>query len=89
MRLSRVKGLIRRMALNYLRKGYVERQLSLRRGKCNQCGKCCELAFRCPFLTKARRCFIYNIWRPNHCKNFPIDQRDLKEIAGECGYYFA
>jgi len=89
MRLSRVNGLTRRLALNYFRKSYVEKQLSRRRGECKQCGKCCELAFSCPFLTKSRRCVIYNICRPRHCKTFPIDQKDIEEIDGECGYYFA
>ena len=88
MRLSRFKGLTRRIILNYFRKGYVEKQLSRRRGKCNQCGKCCELAFRCPFLIESRKCLIYNLWRPMHCKSFPLDQNDLKEVGGECGYYF-
>ena len=88
MRLSRLKGVIRRMFLCNFRKSYVKRQLSYRSGQCNQCGKCCELAFRCPFLTKSRACLIYERGRPEQCKIFPIDQRDLNEIDGVCGYYF-
>jgi len=89
MRLLRFKGVIRRIILNYFRKSYVEKQLSRRRGKCDQCGKCCELAFRCPFLTASRKCLIYDIWRPTHCRSFPLDQKDLEEVGGECGYFFA
>jgi len=88
IRLSRVKGLVRRAVLNIFKKSYVEKQLRRRKGECKQCGKCCTLAFKCPFLTKSGKCFIYNICRPRQCKTFPLDKRDLEEIDGECGYYF-
>lgn len=88
MRLSRVKGIIRRIVINYFRKGYVEEQMSRRRGECNQCGKCCELTLRCPFLTPSRKCLIYTVCRPRHCKTFPLNREDLEEIEGECGYFF-
>ncbi len=88
MRLSRAKGVVRRITLNKFNKKYTEKQLDCREGMCIQCGKCCELSYRCPFLTKSRMCLIYNLWRPTHCKTFPLDQRDIEEIDGECGYGF-
>lgn len=89
MRLLHVKGLIRRIMVNYFKgKNFVEKRLSRRRDDCKQCGKCCELAFRCLFLTPSRRCFIYNMCRPGHCRTFPLGQKDLDEIGGECGYFF-
>lgn len=88
MRISGFRGQIRRLYLNYFRKGYVERQLEIRKGYCKQCGKCCELSFKCFFLTKTRKCIIYHKGRPKHCKTFPLDERDLRDIKGECGYYF-
>ncbi|MBW1853815.1 MAG: YkgJ family cysteine cluster protein [Deltaproteobacteria bacterium] len=88
MRLARAKGVVRRITLNKFKKKYTEKQLDCREGTCIQCGKCCELAFKCPFLNKSRMCRIYNVWRPTHCRTFPLDKRDIKEIDGECGYLF-
>jgi Fe-S-cluster containining protein len=53
-----------------------------------QCGKCCSLVFRCPFLNRENQCTIYHKGRPRHCKTFPLDNKDLQDIGGECGYYF-
>jgi len=84
-------GRTRRFYLVHFRKAYVRRQLSVREGACHQCGQCCDLLFTCPMLTSRGRCLIYNTWRPQVCKVFPIDQRDIDEIrlcGGECGYRF-
>ena len=88
MRLSRLKGVFRRIIISNFSKSYLEEQLSRRRGECRQCGKCCELSFKCLCLTSSRKCATYFLWRPQHCKTFPIDQRDLDEVNGNCGYYF-
>jgi len=82
---------IRRFYLVHFRKEYVRKQLSLRQGQCQQCGRCCSLVYRCPLLTKDGLCITYGKWRPAVCKVFPIDQRDIDEIAtlgGKCGYSF-
>jgi len=84
-------GKLRRFWLVHFRMGYVQRQLSVRQGGCHQCGTCCNLLFTCPMLTKQGRCFVYGFCRPQACKVFPIDQRDIDEVklcGGQCGYHF-
>jgi hypothetical protein len=84
-------GKLRRFWLVHFRKGYVLRQLSARQSACRQCGSCCNLLFTCPMLTKQGRCFVYGPCRPQACKVFPIDQRDIDEVnlcGGHCGYHF-
>lgn len=82
---------LRRFWLIHFRNEYVQRRLLTRRGACHQCGTCCNLLFTCPMLTKQEKCFIYNYCRPQACKTFPIDQRDIDEVelcGGHCGYLF-
>ena len=84
-------GKIRRLYLIHCRKGYVNRQLALRRGECHQCGRCCSFLYVCPMLTKVRLCRIYRKYRLEVCKMFPIHQRDIEEVVlngGRCGYRF-
>lgn len=84
-------GKFRRFGLVHFRKEYVQGQLLVREGDCRQCGTCCNLLFTCPMLTKKRRCFVYGTCRPQACKVFPIDQRDIDEVnfcSGYCGYRF-
>ncbi|MGB5986583.1 MAG: hypothetical protein WBG37_14855 [Desulfobacterales bacterium] len=84
-------GKVRRFWLVHFQKAYVQGQLLARKGDCRQCGSCCNLLFTCPMLTKSRLCFIYGICRPQACKVFPIDRRDIDEITlcgGHCGYRF-
>jgi hypothetical protein len=84
-------GKLRRLYLIHCRRGYVKEQLALRKGKCHQCGRCCFFLFPCPMLTQQRLCRIYGKCRSKVCKVFPIDQRDIAEVAlcgGTCGYRF-
>jgi len=84
-------GKVRRLWLVHFRKEYVQRQLLLRHGHCHQCGACCNLLFTCPMLTKTGKCAVYGFCRPQACKVFPIDQRDIDEVSlcgGHCGYHF-
>ncbi len=84
-------GKLRRLGLVHFRREYVQRQLSARTGDCRQCGTCCNLLYTCPMLTKQGRCFVYGSCRPQACKVFPIDQRDIDEVnlcGGHCGYCF-
>ncbi|MBU4317181.1 MAG: hypothetical protein KKF30_07905 [Proteobacteria bacterium] len=81
----------RRFLLVHFRKNYVQDQLLVRGGDCRQCGVCCNLLLTCPTLTKQGRCLVYNTCRPQACKVFPIDQRDIDEVTlngGHCGYRF-
>ncbi len=85
-------GKVRRFYLVHFLKRYVQKQLYVRQGDCRQCGVCCNLLFTCPALTKQGRCLIYGLCRPQACKVFPIDQRDIDEVShcsGRCGYNFA
>ena len=84
-------GKLRRFYLAYFRKAYVKKQLALRKGECHQCARCCSFVFLCPMLTQQQLCRIYNTCRLKMCKSFPIDQRDIDEVAlsgGTCGYRF-
>lgn len=86
---SKWQSLVRRFWLNKFRRKHVTNQLLKRKGDCHQCGRCCSLIFRCPFLTREGRCFIYHNGRPQQCRTFPIDKRDIAEVNGTCGYYFS
>ncbi|MFB3886846.1 MAG: hypothetical protein ACE144_16600 [Thermodesulfobacteriota bacterium] len=84
-------GKFRRFYLVYFRKGYVKRQLALREGECRQCAQCCTFVFACPMLKGQQHCRIYDKFRLKMCQSFPIDQRDIDEVAlsgGTCGYRF-
>jgi len=85
------QGKIRRFVNTNFRKQETVANLALRRGECNRCGACCELVFKCPFLKKTpdgtSLCGIYEN-RPNSCRLFPIEQRDIREVKGTCSYYF-
>jgi hypothetical protein len=91
LRARQAQGKIRRFVNTNFRKQEMVESLSLRRGECNQCGACCELVFKCPFLKKladgSTLCGIYEN-RPNSCRLFPIEPRDIKEVRGTCSYYF-
>jgi hypothetical protein len=90
-RTRQVQGKLRRFVSANFRKQDVVAALALRRGECNRCGACCEILFKCPFLKKhddgTTMCGIYED-RPNQCRLFPIEQRDLEEVRGVCSFYF-
>lgn len=90
-RARQAQGKLRRFVSANFRKHEVIASLSLRRGECNRCGACCEILFKCPFLKKhsdgATTCGIYED-RPNQCRLFPIEKRDLEEVRGTCSFYF-
>jgi hypothetical protein len=67
-----------------------ERKIRLREGQCLQCGRCCELVFKCPMLhteSVPLKCRIYP-YRSKLCKQFPIHEEDLKDVDFLCGYKF-
>lgn len=85
------KGTMRRFFMVRFRKKYVEEQLEKRRGQCLQCGRCCEMSFKCLLLKKNNDgifCRIYMRGRPLSCTLFPINERDLADVGNNCGYYF-
>jgi hypothetical protein len=90
-RARQAHGKLRRFVSANFRKDEVIAALSLRRGDCNRCGACCEILFKCPFLKKhddgTTTCGIYED-RPNQCRLFPIEKRDLEEVRGSCSFYF-
>ena len=90
-RARQAQGKLRRFVQIRFRKEEVVAALSLRRGDCNRCGACCEILFKCPFLKKhedsTTTCGIYED-RPNQCRLFPIEKRDLEEVRGTCSFYF-
>ena len=84
-------GKIRRFFILRFKKTYFEDQMEQRQGECNQCGNCCEILFRCPFLVKVEDgsslCSIYEN-RPKQCAAFPIDDKCLSEVDFDCTYTF-
>jgi hypothetical protein len=89
-KLTQARGKLRRFYIVAFRKPYLARQTVLRQGECNQCGNCCEILFKCPFLVKTEEaswCSIYDN-RPGQCAAFPIDQRCLAEVDFDCTYSF-
>lgn len=90
-RAQQARGKIRRLVDGHFHKDKVQADLELRRGECNRCGACCEILFRCPFLKKhvdgSSACGIYQ-FRPNSCRLFPINQKDIDDVKGNCSYYF-
>ena len=90
-RARQAQGKLRRFMSANFRKQEVVESLSLRRGECNRCGACCEILFKCPFLKKhmdgTTTCGIYED-RPNQCRLFPIEKRDLEEVRGTCSFVF-
>jgi hypothetical protein len=90
-RARQAQGKLRRFVSANFRKDEVIASLALRQGDCNRCGACCEILFKCPFLKKHRdgttTCGIYED-RPNQCRLFPIEKRDLEEVRGSCSFYF-
>jgi hypothetical protein len=90
-RARQAQGKLRRFVSANFRKQETIAALSLRRGECNRCGACCEILFKCPFLKKhtdgSTTCGIYED-RPNQCRLFPIERRDLEEVRGTCSFYF-
>lgn len=90
-RARQAQGKLRRFVQINFQKDEVIESLNLRRGDCNRCGACCEILFKCPFLKKhadsSTSCGIYED-RPNQCRLFPIEKRDLEEVRGTCSYYF-
>jgi Putative zinc- or iron-chelating domain len=91
LRARQAQGKLRRFLNTNFRKQEMVAALALRRGECNRCGACCELLFKCPFLKKnsdgTTLCGIYEN-RPNSCRLFPIESRDIREVKGTCSYYF-
>lgn len=66
-----------------------------RKGDCGRCAACCKLLFKCPFLDESgpiASCSIHDR-RPDNCKFFPIDPRDLADRdfvdpENPCGFFF-
>jgi hypothetical protein len=85
-----LEGKVRRQALIAADPSYVAKMVALRAGECNRCGACCRMLFDCPFYVAGTGCSAYDR-RSEVCRVFPIDQRDLDDVAaygGECSYSF-
>lgn len=60
-----------------------------RRGHCSNCGQCCYLPFKCPFLKitgSKSHCSIYKI-RPLNCRKYPRTEKECL-TKDTCGYCF-
>ncbi|MBS3732343.1 MAG: YkgJ family cysteine cluster protein [Desulfobacterales bacterium] len=86
-------GKLRRLCLTTLAGRRARQRTSRRTGECKQCGTCCKFVFRCPLLDENGLCKIYHSrLRPEVCRRFPIDRRDVEEVrlssGRTCGYGF-
>jgi Fe-S-cluster containining protein len=80
---------LRRRYLYYFRRGYVDVQLSRRKGACSVKGHCCRKTLPwCEYLID-EKCSIYDK-QPLFCRIFPIDEKDkeLSQVKETCGYHF-
>jgi hypothetical protein len=88
-------GKLRRFIISHAFPGYMKRSHARRLGECGRCGVCCKLLFKCnrlSFDNGEPRCDIHHR-RSNNCRNFPIDERDLRDRdiinpRVPCGYSF-
>ncbi|OGX21806.1 MAG: hypothetical protein A2Y00_00920 [Omnitrophica WOR_2 bacterium GWF2_43_52] len=80
---------LRRRVIFYFCKGYFNRQLTRRRGACNQEGACCKQTIPCCPHLRGNACSIYSA-QPLFCKIFPVDLKDLElsDVKGVCAYSF-
>ncbi len=86
-----VKGKVKRFFYSNFKRATVEKLLKERKGECLQCGSCCEILFKCPYLWTSdgkKRCLIYHLGRPKQCKAFPLFPEDIKSVNLRCGYFF-
>ena len=96
VRLKLFWGIPRRLFLHVFRSGYVRARLSARRGECQRCGACCQMAWRCSFFHQPDgkpACKFYSRYRYPNCVNFPIDARDIADrdlVSPDkpCGYHW-
>ena len=89
-RFTQAVGKIRRFYKATFRPRASAKLVELRHGDCNRCGRCCKILFRCPFLREdgdTYSCRIYG-YHFSACKLFPLEQRDINELGGDCTYYF-
>ncbi|MBE0521950.1 MAG: hypothetical protein IBX39_06760 [Candidatus Methanoperedenaceae archaeon] len=62
-----------------------------RAGECKNCGSCCMLVFRCPFIKFKENgsikavCTVYQ-FRPPQCMKYP--RAESEQVHKQCGYYF-
>lgn len=81
---------IKRFIIVHIKIRYVMKNLKLREGICNKCGKCCMIVYKCPFVKEKDGnfiCLIYKL-RPLQCRAFPINKYDLKDIGFKCSFQF-
>lgn len=82
---------IKRFFICHFKREVLTSSLKRRRGECLQCGRCCKLVYKCPFLIVGQstmKCLIYNIGRPEQCRVFPLNTSDLADVNFRCGYFF-
>jgi hypothetical protein len=96
--LTELKIRLRTQYYYFFRRGELKKKLAKRKGKCNQCGVCCEYGFfgkACPFYNpKTKKCKAYGTKKmPPTCRTFPFDKANryeekIPEIEKSCGYYW-
>ena len=90
-------AVVRRPFYSIFRKDYIKKQLAIRKGKCNQCGKCCEvmdlLALKCKYF-KCGKCIVfekqYHSGEKCDIRTYPFDEKDIEATKkyANCGFYW-
>ncbi|MFA5020169.1 MAG: hypothetical protein WC533_03660 [Candidatus Pacearchaeota archaeon] len=92
--LKRVYRVIRRSFFINFRKGYIEKQLRNRKGKCLACGCCGIVGVKCQYFNKETN--LCELWLkggktaiPKHCQTYPFDEKDKVLYSKlNCGFYW-
>jgi hypothetical protein len=89
-RALQLHGKIRRFIRANVHTKENEQLLAKRNGECTRCGACCKILLKCPFLLEENGEYSCSIHGRHfaQCQLYPLVPQDLKEIDGECGYYF-
>ncbi len=84
--------------MTYFRPTSVAQWADWRQKECDHCGACCEILWRCPFLSTDQdgtsHCTVH-AKRPLPCRTFPIDPESVELISKKrtlersCSYRFA
>ena len=90
-------AVIRRPFYGIFRKDYIKKQLAKRKGRCNQCGKCCEvmdiIGLKCKYF-KGGKCIIfkdqYSKGKLCNIYTYPFDEKDkaVTKKYANCGFYW-
>ena len=85
---STVYRVFRRKFYLTFRKKYIKKQLSLRKGKCKECGCCHNMLIPCEHFKEPNLCLKWNDL-PYECFCYPFDEKDKNEFSKkQCAFHW-